>query len=573
MTFTHPFMQERAMGSVHRIDGSTTGITLPNAAGIVRSQFGQRVPRGEIGEFVVIDVGGFGVFGRLVEISTNPREIPKNGHELSGNDQLGTTGHIQLLATLHLDGRYERGIRRYPRIGDHAYSASDEVLSAIVAGVSGDGLSNRELMIDLGILSSGGSIPVQISASKLFGRHLAILGATGGGKSWTLAHIAEEVAAKNGKMIVIDATGEFSTLGSIAKHVSLGSKIDSPEESVLACMPHYTFSEADRNAFFRPSGASQLPKLRAAVKSLRLAEVLGVSTGLVNEDGIVVKTGKLRKEYIEPSILNVNIVENPYSKFSLRNLPVQISHECIYDHDRSNQNQFGSWANNEIGYCNTLISRIHDMIETPALMDVVERDDDIPEVMTLLEDWIKNGTQSIFRLSLRNLPFTHYLREIIVNSIGRRLLDLGRSGTFLESPLVVAIDEAHQFFGQTIGDELASSALDSFDSIAKEGRKYGLTVCMATQRPRDLPSGVLSQAGMLIVHRLADRRDRDHVEGAASDVDQSAAKLLPSLIPGEALMVGADFPVPLPVRITPPLRRPTSDGPSYSTGWTSVTVS
>lgn len=115
--------------------------------------------------------------------------------------------------------------------------------------------------------------------------------------------------------------------------------------------------------------------------------------------------------------------------------------------------------------------------------------------------------------------------------------------------------------------------LEHFETIAKEGRKYGLTLCMATQRPADLPAGVLSQAGMLLVHRLGDGRDRDYIEKASSELDRSAAGLLPALIPGEALFVGVDFPVPVAVKVPRPLHEPESEGPKYAKGWASAAAS
>ena len=109
------------------------------------------------------------------------------------------------------------------------------------------------------------------------------------------------------------------------------------------------------------------------------------------------------------------------------------------------------------------------------------------------------------------------MREIVVNTIGRHLLTSARAHRFQPTPLVVALDEAHQFFGQSVADEFVAASFDSFELVAKEGRKYGLVVCMATQRPGDLPAAVLSQAGMLLVHRLTERRDRERVEHAASN--------------------------------------------------------
>lgn len=75
MTLTHPFAPERLMGSVHQVDGTSVEITLPHSATTVSAAFGERVALGEIGEFVVIDVGGVGIFGRLLEIHTPQREI------------------------------------------------------------------------------------------------------------------------------------------------------------------------------------------------------------------------------------------------------------------------------------------------------------------------------------------------------------------------------------------------------------------------------------------------------------------------------------------------------------------
>lgn len=551
------------MGAVHRVDGTSVDITLPRSASTVSSAFGERIPLGEIGEFVVVDVGGVGIFGRLLEVSTPPKEL----QGLSPDDSLNAvhaSGHIQLLSTLNLDGSYMRGVVRHPRIGDQVYSASDEVLAAIVSGVSRSDDGPADLMIDMGTLSSGDDVEVSVSASKLFGRHLAVIGATGAGKSWTLAHIMEEVARHKGRLILIDATGEFHSLGDLARHLSLGVTPDKPNGALKVCLPHYEFSEADRNAFLRPSGGSQLPKLRSAIRSLRLAHILGAGQSIVDEAGYIPKANQSRRAIIELERLHASALENQRSEFSLAHLPQQIAKECVYEHDRGNSTKFGDYSNNDIGYCNSLIARVHDMLQTEVIADVVNPAVETPSVLSEIHNWsIDRNAPPILRISLKNLAFSHYIREIVVNTIGRFLLTSARGGSYLDGPVVVMIDEAHQFFGQIIGDEFTSATLDSFDSIAKEGRKYALTICMATQRPGDLPASVLSQAGMMIVHRLADQRDRERVEQASTELDKSATKLLPSLVPGEGLLVGADFPVPLPIRVTPPTRKPSSRGPDF----------
>ena len=133
--------------------------------------------------------------------------------------------------------------------------------------------------------------------------------------------------------------------------------------------------------------------------------------------------------------------------------------------------------------------------------------------------------------------------------------------------MIVALDEAHQFLGRTIGDEYASVRLEAFGIIAKEERKYGLTSIMATQRPRDMPHDVLSQLGTLIVHRLTNDEDRVADERACGDIDRNAAVFIPTLAPSEAIIVGPDLPAPMPVQIHEPLVPPNSKGPDYNAFW------
>jgi hypothetical protein len=94
-----------------------------------------------------------------------------------------------------------------------------------------------------------------------------------------------------------------------------------------------------------------------------------------------------------------------------------------------------------------------------------------------------------------------------------------------------------------------------------------LTICIATQRPRDIPEDVLSQMGTLIVHRLTNDRDREVVERASGEIDRTAAAFLPTLAPGQAVIIGVDFPIPLTIQICKPQHEPDSRGPNYQTCW------
>jgi uncharacterized protein len=177
------------------------------------------------------------------------------------------------------------------------------------------------------------------------------------------------------------------------------------------------------------------------------------------------------------------------------------------------------------------------------------------------------GKKKLLRICVSGVAYEFKAREIVANVIGRYLLNLARHGAFKQAPTVVIVDEARNFLGRQIGGEDTVARLDAFELIAKERRKYGLNICLSTQRPRDITDGVLSQMGTLVVHRLTNDRDREVVERACGEIDKSASSFLPNLKPGEAAIIGADFPIPLTLQIFPPNAQPKSEGPGYRKLW------
>ncbi|TWS18427.1 MULTISPECIES: ATP-binding protein [Tsukamurella] len=555
----HPFVAERLAGTVMGIDGVEATVSLPWAGFAPTSLFGRPVLRGEIGEFLIFARGTTGIFGRITSLETPRAKRPEANTGPDARTAVDVVGTVQLLGTLTLDGTFVRGVARHPRVGDLAYAADEDVVRAVL----GDGVSD-DATLDLGVLSGAQGIPVGVSLGALFGRHLAVVGSTGGGKSWTLAALMERSAASGVRTLLLDATGEFEPLGDLARHLVVSAS--EPAYGKQVHLPHRQLSESDRRALLRPSGASQLPKMRAAIRSLRLVEVLGSGHSMVT-DGLLRKANNPRKPYSDAVFQHASIVDDPRAEFNLRNLADQIRHECVYETSQQNDSHFGGWAPNELGYCNTLIGRVYDLISTPEIMGILDPQPGgavSSSVLDEIDKWVADDSaERILRISLADITFSHNMREIVVNTIGRHLLSGARRSQFRVRPLVVAIDEAHQFFGQSIADELVAASFDSFDLIAKEGRKYGLVVCMATQRPGDLPAAILSQAGALLVHRLTERRDRERVEHAASELTASATRQLPALMPGEALLVGSDFAIPVPVHIAAPQRKPDSRGPVF----------
>jgi uncharacterized protein len=545
-----PFDSRRRIGTIFDVGASSARAVLSDPAS----------DSAEVGAFVVIKCAELVMFGRITEVHSLQASESEPGGRLEG----GFVAAIELLTTMALDGDGAyRGIARFPHIGNPVYSAPPELLSWLFECSQIQELGSEPVMLNLTSLTDGTEIG--LTPERLFGRHCAVLGATGAGKSWTFARLVEEAARYSSKMILFDATGEFHTLSAGVRHVHIGSDPAEPESTAEVAVPYQTLTESDLFALFKPSGPTQAPKLRAAIKSLKLARVPQLATR-----GVVLKAGKLKAPFETAYAARAREIEDPRANFEISALPAQIDAECVFPSGGFSSNPDPSrWgAPNEIerSNCVTLITRIEDMLQAPELACIFQPGD-TKAIFDEIESFIDDRSERVLHVSLKHLPFAHDAREIVVNALGRHLLGLGRGGKFRDRPLLLLLDEAHHFLNKTLGDENTRYPLDSFELIAKEGRKLSLNIAIATQRPRDIPEGILSQMGTLIIHRLNNDRDREVVERASSEADRSAMAFVPGLGDGQAVIIGVDFPIPLAVQITKPEQKPDSRGPDYQAHW------
>lgn len=545
------------IGTVTFAGPSVVQANLPHATARPERR---RLARGAVGDFVFVDCELYKLLGRIIEV-----RIP-DGERLTVEPSFGARpdphplGKIQLLATIDLSARkLQRGLKTYPRVGDGVFLAAPGVFAELVANTAND---PGDVTLALGTLDAEGGIGIQLSAEKIFGRHCGILGATGGGKSWTIASLLDQIKAAGGRAILFDPTGEFAGLPAIDRHYALGG----PEGAATPVhFPYQAITEDDLFTLVRPSGQSQGPKLRDAIKSLKLiAATAGTAIANVHiADGLLEKRGRPRAPFFAALDHYRDHVHSPFCAFDIFRLPDQIQNECVWS-----TGQQGSWGNTHdqsVSYCETLISRLRTMLYSAELACLFQQQG--TSLVDELESFITSDEPDIIRISFKNVRFEHHTREVLLNIIGRYLLDHARSGILRNKPIIAFLDEAHHFLGRTVGDDYASVYLDAFGLIAKEGRKYGLICALATQRPRDIPADVLSQLGTLIVHRLTNDNDRETVEKACGELDREAAMFIPTLAPGEAIIIGPDVPAPVPVMIARPKKPPDSKGPPFREYW------
>ena len=550
-----PFDNEKFVGYISKVTPYFSTIHFPSSTLLKKFwHYHEELTGGVVGQYVVVEGENYGFLGRIQEIALPEKEQIFLGENSFYNSDFHPQGKLEVLLSFnYYSDKIEKGLDRYPAVGSKVYLCSSELLKNLFLKAK-DG----EHEFDIAQLTDHLHTSLPLNPNDLFGRHCAIVGTTGGGKSYTIARILEEFINKSrSKAILIDATGEYERFYDLPK-VKVVKFGDLTESTFF----HYSrLRVMDLIALFRPSEGTQKPKLIEAIKSLKLVKALQENNA--NTDNVYAKAGTLKEHYFNAYREHREIVESETSDFKFSNLTHQINEECVKTGTRTH---FGDINLSERNHVSSLISRIESIRNNRYYKKIFGFDkdsDDAYEFNKQLEHFLSDESEEqLFIISLKDASFEQGLREILVNAIGSFLLEEARDYKFKQKPIVLFLDEAHQFLKKTIKDDFFSDLeLDAFDKIAKECRKHGLFLCISTQMPRDIPIGTLSQIGTFIVHRLINEFDRSVIEKACAEGNKNSLAYLPMLKAGEALLVSIEMPMPVMIKVKEPKIKPYSDTP------------
>lgn len=566
-----PFDHNKFVGYVCEVTPQYVRLQIPSAKLLHTFYFnGEIFSGGSVGSFVVIEGQEYGFLGRVFELNLPQGERTEiTNRSINEEDtQFHPIAKVELLALfdIYKPESIIKTVSRYPSVGSKVFSCSDEQIGAYISafGIKTD---DKDVpFAPLGKLTSNNAL-CNISLNSLFGRHCAVLGTTGGGKSWTVAKLIELASDyTENKCILIDATGEYNNINENIQNIELGTG-----EYIF---DYKNLSIDELYYLLHPSSKTQVPKLMEAIRSLKMSK-LDNNTELslyYKQDsqgnpikGNIYKAKKTKRAFEVFYYNHIVQIEDKSCNFDFNLLAAQITNECNWDSDRNNPSMWGDRNETDVSNCISLISRINNVMSTSEYNKIFGfRKDTIPDAKDLREgiQEFLNGENSVLRLNFSKVSFDYQVREILVNAIGNYLLNEARKGLYKDNPIIIFMDEAHQFLNKSISDEYFSAKpLDAFEQISKEARKYGLFLCIATQMPRDIPLGTLSQMGTFVVHRLINEQDKKAVENAASAANRNSLSFLPSFGEGEALLVGVDFPMPLTIKVNAPQKVPDSQTP------------
>lgn len=141
------------------------------------------------------------------------------------------------------------------------------------------------------------------------------------------------------------------------------------------------------------------------------------------------------------------------------------------------------------------------------------------------------------------------------------------------TPVTLVCDEAHLYLPSSGADVVEQRALETFEKIAKEGRKYGISLLVVSQRPSDVSRTVLSQCNNFVALRLTNDQDQHVVKRLMPDNMESITAALPLLDVGEAIILGDSIILPTRIKLDTPRIKPASATMNFWTDWNEREVS
>lgn len=575
------FSNDRFLGYISKVTRSGIFVQIPNS--VLVNPFwenGREYIGGIVGNFVVIEGQNYGFLAKIREVSIPENDIEKINNEVKEKNKSEITRFhpmsiVDILLCFDYYDEKLKPLSHFPQVGSKVFLCEEQFLEEIISKKD----SETATKFDFASIQNKDTVTVQISSKSLFERHCAIIGNTGGGKSWTVAKILEEILDKetNKKVILIDATGEYCRFANNNKVIPIyfGNEAPDIETADKYKKTHYDYKKftfTDLRLLLRPSPQSQTPKLLDAVKSLKIVKYYkdnqeNITADLKEEieyyirNDLFEKKGKHKTNYYKIYSKIGNYIDKDDTNIDIKQLARQVYLECV--------NESGeTWTNideRSRGFQTTLVNRINSIKLIKSLNDTFNLDDSQQEasnITTIIAEFLNDETKKMLLLDLSNADFDFNVREILVNVIGKELLNMARKGKFKEKPLLAFIDEAHQFLNKSIEVATAEDvSLNAFDLIAKECRKHGLYLCIATQMPRDIPVGTLSQMGTFIVHRLINEIDIEKIRNACADANKWVLQGLANLGQGEAILLSVNLPFPITVKIKKPYTEPVSKSP------------
>lgn len=683
-------MSERRIGKVISVDSFRAYIRLDDdLKSLYKSGYEDIYKVARISSYVIIPIGSDKIVAMITSVrAIDETEIGKNKEAIFLTKSARYLV-VTMIGTIENGGEYIQGVYNYPILDNPVWYVTSQDLDHIFdqkseGDIEGINFEN-DYYLPIGTSPSFPDYKIKINPDKFFGKHAAILGNTGSGKSCTLASIIQSMFAfdyngeslKNANIVIFDTNGEYKkafqgTKEDPYKNLELVNPFYIDKDGIK--VPFWFMNFADFDYLFEPTSGTQAPVLKralalaknktvATVKKLIPQAYLSKLETIVNEcDDNDYKIKKTIYNDIESFINEIDNIQTDFNKdnliIGLESLEDQkenlkenkqylngtVSTQVLVQASETIRNEILSYNNSVRGLeiaedknidfpiyfnFNDLITRFLDeaiseqensgnrlkefvstlrlrlqsylgdeRISQPLLLNQSE------EILNALakfiafilgdfckvynaeesdlftgfykrkidkegsEKLVKNKPSQITIIDMSLLPCE--VLETITGLIGRLILDF--VSRFPENdrgklPIVIALEEAQNYIPEKNKNDRESISKKVFERISREGRKYGISLLVSSQRPSELSKTVLSQCNSFIIHRLQNPEDQKYVRQLVSAANEDILQQLPILPQQHAIIMGDAVRTPSQIRINNANPRPNSNNPKFIGNW------
>jgi uncharacterized protein len=498
---------------------------------------------GQLGSYVAIrqhDVHIIAIITRMTEqeaLAAPTIETP--GDDTARLPFAKRIARLTPIGSIRADGMFDRGIGQYPTTGAEVHAISVADIAKMFDRYQSKGFA-------VGTVATHPSLRVCLDPSNLFGRHFAILGQTGSGKSWTVAALVQKTVAVMPKahIIILDLHGEYCW------------KRDDSNR-------HYAFADA----MVRHVDARDLEIPYWLMTFAELCDLL-IERGereATNQTAFfrdcLMEGREAENKNADPPLGLARVTVDTPIYFSLDEVLTKIRAKNIERVGTRQGPLFGDFDR----FLMRLESKLSDL-RYDFLLKPKKRNTSV-SLSSLLRDFIGLGEpkRAVTVIDLSSIPFD--VRPTIAAQIGRLAFEFNYwNPKYREFPILLVCEEAHAFIPRESETQFAGSR-KSMERIAKEGRKYGVGLAVVSQRPHEVSETVLAQCGTFICLRITNPDDQGYVRSLVPESEGDLVNVLASLGRGEALVLGEAVPLPTRLQFDKPDPTPNSDDVDFYKEW------
>lgn len=551
------FTENDEIGRVAGVDTSRVAIDVTNSEMLTRVGIGQLIAIKGVtqAEYLI---------GMTDRVTRSLREELPDPEGEFGALTVTPTDHMQafVIGTYRtVDGdssdTFKRGADSFPQIDRDCFVIEGGNLQRFM-GILGAGFSDDE-RLKLGTFVADRSAEAIASGDRFFQRHAAILGSTGSGKSWAVALILERAAKlKFPNLVVFDMHGEYAPLankseGGFATRFRIAGPGDlaDPKEDTLF-LPYWLLNRDEMLSMILDRSDQNAPN-QASRFTLHVRELKG---------GTLDTAGK-------PKIKETFTVDSPIP-YAISDLVSRLKVDNTTKGVGKNGPVKGDWEDKLTRFISRLEAKFDDrrygfMFSPPK--EALDYGWLAKQIVKLLRADSGNGIKIV---DFSEVPAD--VLPVVTGTLARLLYDVQFwMAAEARTPVTLLCDEAHLYLPvKDDADAVQRQALWSFERIAKEGRKYGFSLLVVSQRPSDVSRTILSQCNNFLALRLTNDSDQNVIKRLMPDSLVGLTAILPLLDTGEALLLGDAVLLPTRIKLDQPQVKPDSATRDFWKEWGSL---